>query len=170
MDAYRQHEQDALAVAQNGGASSVDEDDLDDTDGEMDDDMMDRISSSPSIEDGGFSSVIITPPTWPQRISSLPSIPRGHSPSVMHPSPDTHDVPMEAAACSKYHHPRPLPHPPRRMRSIEYDADDDRDDDDDDDYQPNLAGRRRRLFMTSLPDSVGTKSELDTKQALHAMA
>ena len=51
--------QDALAIAQNGGLSgqAADDADLDDTDdGLDDDDMMDKISSSPSIEDGGSSS------------------------------------------------------------------------------------------------------------------
>ncbi|KAM0498296.1 hypothetical protein ACHAP8_006384 [Fusarium lateritium] len=42
---------DALAVAQNGGMSSSDEGELDGDD-DLDDDMMDKISSSPSIEDG----------------------------------------------------------------------------------------------------------------------
>lgn len=41
---------DALAVAQNGGMSSSDEGELDGDD-DLDDDMMDKISSSPSIED-----------------------------------------------------------------------------------------------------------------------
>ncbi|RFU72273.1 sh3 domain containing, partial [Trichoderma arundinaceum] len=50
MDVYQQHQhqQDSLAVAQNGGMA--DDDDIED-DGDLDDDMMDRISSSPSIED-----------------------------------------------------------------------------------------------------------------------
>ncbi|KAJ4854277.1 uncharacterized protein T069G_11256 [Trichoderma breve] len=50
MDVYQQHQhqQDSLAVAQNGGMA--DDDDIEE-DGDLDDDMMDRISSSPSIED-----------------------------------------------------------------------------------------------------------------------
>lgn len=56
MDARAQ--QDALAVAQNGGVVSRDnaEDvDMEGEEGDLDDDdMMDKISSSPSIEDGGF--------------------------------------------------------------------------------------------------------------------
>lgn len=66
-------QEDALAVAQNGGVvgDAVDNDadvgvdgdeDLDD-----DDDMMDKISSSPSIEDGGYT----LPPAWPRRVDSL---------------------------------------------------------------------------------------------------
>ncbi|EOO04447.1 putative sh3 domain-containing protein [Phaeoacremonium minimum UCRPA7] len=57
MAADRQQQQDALAIAQNGGlsgndAASDDGDlDADDADDGMDDDMMDKISSSPSIED-----------------------------------------------------------------------------------------------------------------------
>ncbi|KAK0388423.1 hypothetical protein NLU13_4667 [Sarocladium strictum] len=46
----QQHE-DSLAVAQNGGLSSSDEGDMDGDGDDLDDDMMDRISSSPSIED-----------------------------------------------------------------------------------------------------------------------
>lgn len=50
-------QQDALAVAQNGGLSAeATEEDMDDVDDEgLDDDMMDKISSSPSIEDGGYT-------------------------------------------------------------------------------------------------------------------
>ncbi|KAK4195562.1 hypothetical protein QBC40DRAFT_19236 [Triangularia verruculosa] len=62
--------QDALAIAQNGGLSGheVDEADMDgETEVDMDDDMMDKISSSPSIEDGGFTSTF---PTFPSCSSS----------------------------------------------------------------------------------------------------
>ncbi|KAL6815006.1 hypothetical protein J3E69DRAFT_358866 [Trichoderma sp. SZMC 28015] len=74
MDVYQQHQhqQDSLAVAQNGGMA--DDDDIEE-DGDLDDDMMDRISSSPSIEDGACSSVV-TPVAWPRRVSSLSCIPR----------------------------------------------------------------------------------------------
>jgi hypothetical protein len=55
-------QQDALAIAQNGGHPGQDvsdDGDMDaDGDGDMDDDMMDKISSSPSIEDGGYSRVL----------------------------------------------------------------------------------------------------------------
>jgi hypothetical protein len=44
----QEQQEDQLAIAQNGGASSSDEGE---DDGDMDDDMMDRISSSPSIDD-----------------------------------------------------------------------------------------------------------------------
>jgi hypothetical protein len=44
------NQEDALAAAQNGGVSSSDEGELDGDD-DLDDDMMDKISSSPSIED-----------------------------------------------------------------------------------------------------------------------
>ncbi|KAJ4150016.1 hypothetical protein LMH87_010784 [Akanthomyces muscarius] len=51
MDSYRQHEQDAIVAAHNG-ASSSDEEDLDgEAIDDLDDDLMDKISSSPSIED-----------------------------------------------------------------------------------------------------------------------
>ena len=72
MAADRQ-QQDALAIAQNGGMSgndASDDGDLDaDADDGMDDDMMDKISSSPSIEDGGYTSDF--PRTWPRRVDSL---------------------------------------------------------------------------------------------------
>lgn len=54
-------QQDALAIAQNGGLSGQEADDGDldgDVEVDMDDDMMDKISSSPSIEDGGSSSTL----------------------------------------------------------------------------------------------------------------
>ncbi|TQV91851.1 RING finger domain-containing protein [Cordyceps javanica] len=52
MDAYRQHEQDAIAAAHNGTSSSDEEDLQGDAIDDLDDDLMDKISSSPSIEDG----------------------------------------------------------------------------------------------------------------------
>ncbi|KAK6611587.1 Tip elongation aberrant protein Tea4 [Botrytis cinerea] len=64
-------QQDDLAIAQNGGlAGSGGEDgDMADAEGDdsMDDDMMDKISSSPSIDDGGYS----LPKIWPSRSDSL---------------------------------------------------------------------------------------------------
>ena len=63
-------QQDALAVAQNGGVVGDVADDGDvgvDGDEDLDDDDMDKISSSPSIEDGGYS----LPPAWPRRVDSL---------------------------------------------------------------------------------------------------
>lgn len=62
--------EDALAIAQNGGVTTTADDDGDmDADADdLDDDMMDKISSSPSIEDGGCT---LPPPAWPQRVDSL---------------------------------------------------------------------------------------------------
>ncbi|KAF8866726.1 hypothetical protein BDZ45DRAFT_700342 [Acephala macrosclerotiorum] len=66
-----QQQQDDLAVAQNGGltGSTAEDADMADAEGDdgMDDDMMDKISSSPSIDDGGYS----LPHLWPQRADSL---------------------------------------------------------------------------------------------------
>ncbi|KAI1133028.1 hypothetical protein F5Y10DRAFT_291075 [Nemania abortiva] len=71
LNGHKMQQQDALAIAQNGGVvgHADDEDDIDVTtdDDDLDDDMMDKISSSPSIEDGGYT----LPPTWPARIDSL---------------------------------------------------------------------------------------------------
>ncbi|KAF7545667.1 hypothetical protein G7046_g9507 [Stylonectria norvegica] len=80
-DDERMTQEDALAIAQNGGVSSSDEGDLDGDADDMDDDMMDKISSSPSIEDGGCRPVN-APPAWPRRVSSLPSSLRSSSPKV----------------------------------------------------------------------------------------
>lgn len=62
--------QDNLAIAQNGGLTGSTEDsEMADAEGDdgMDDDMMDKISSSPSIDDGGYFLSHI----WPQRSDSL---------------------------------------------------------------------------------------------------
>lgn len=69
-------QEDALAVAQNGGVSSSDEGEGDGDD--LDDDLMDRISSSPSIEDGAYRiperQHVSTGERrqWPKRVDSLP--------------------------------------------------------------------------------------------------
>ncbi|KAI1106868.1 hypothetical protein F4804DRAFT_353847 [Jackrogersella minutella] len=71
LNGNKMQSEDALAIAQNGGATGAASDDGDmdtNTDDDMDDDMMDKISSSPSIEDGGCS---FPPPVWPQRVDSL---------------------------------------------------------------------------------------------------
>jgi hypothetical protein len=79
----KMQEQDALAVAQNGGMQ--DDSDLDvDADDGMDDDMTGGISSSPSIEDGGSDPALISRPScWPRRVSSIPRYLRNgsHTPS-----------------------------------------------------------------------------------------
>jgi len=73
---YHQQQQDDLAIAQNGGVSSADEDDMDGESGsDMDDDLMDKISSSPSIEDGALYPALTTA-AWPRRESSLTLLPR----------------------------------------------------------------------------------------------
>lgn len=130
MDVYQQHQhqQDPLAVAQNGGMA--DDDDVED-DGDLDDDMMDRISSSPSIEDGACShSVTVTPVAWPRRVSSLTSIPRIPWASLhLHPNtpsppiPSTRDTDFLQQIRSGHHH----------LLSGEYAKCSDQDDEDDDD-------------------------------------
>jgi hypothetical protein len=67
------HQQDELAVAQNGGLTGSTAEDAEMADAEGDDgvededDMMDKISSSPSIDDGGYP----LPLSWQQRSDSL---------------------------------------------------------------------------------------------------
>ncbi|KAI0435180.1 hypothetical protein F5Y09DRAFT_336934 [Xylaria sp. FL1042] len=72
LNGNKMQQQDALAIAQNGGVGGHADDDGDidvntDDDDDLDDDMMDKISSSPSIEDGGCT----LPPIWPVRSDSL---------------------------------------------------------------------------------------------------
>ncbi|KAK8142047.1 hypothetical protein G3M48_009423 [Beauveria asiatica] len=82
MDAYRRHEQDAIAATHND-VSSSDEDELEgDAIDDLDDDLMDKISSSPSIEDGVYNpspapakSASASAHDWPRRVSSLPATP-----------------------------------------------------------------------------------------------
>ena len=65
-------QQDEQAVRLNGGMA--DDGNMEDADvDDLDDDMMDKISSSPSIDDGGYS--LPSTPPWPARMSSL-----AHSP------------------------------------------------------------------------------------------
>jgi hypothetical protein len=67
------HQQDDLAVAQNGGltGSTAEDAEMADAEGDDghddDDDMMDKISSSPSIDDGGYPLPLL----WPRRSESL---------------------------------------------------------------------------------------------------
>ncbi|ESZ98341.1 hypothetical protein SBOR_1219 [Sclerotinia borealis F-4128] len=65
------NQQGDLAIGQNGGltGSGGEDGDMADAEGDdgMDDDMMDKISSSPSIDDGGYS----LPKIWPSRSDSL---------------------------------------------------------------------------------------------------
>jgi len=62
-------QQDALAIAQNGGLTGAEDAEMADAEGDdgLDDDMMDKISSSPSIDDGGY----LIPQIWPERFDSL---------------------------------------------------------------------------------------------------
>jgi hypothetical protein len=69
----KSNQQDDQAIRLNGGSSGDgDDSDMQDADVEedMDDDMMDKISSSPSIDDGGYSLPLF-PAIRPQRTESL---------------------------------------------------------------------------------------------------
>jgi hypothetical protein len=68
-------QQDEQAVRLNGGlGGNGDDGDMQDADAEedLDDDMMDKISSSPSIDDGGYS-LPLAPKTWSDWSSLTPS-------------------------------------------------------------------------------------------------
>lgn len=73
LTATDSQKQDDLAVAQNGGLTGSTAEDAEmadaegDDDVDEDDDMMDKISSSPSIDDGGYPLSLM----WPQRSDSL---------------------------------------------------------------------------------------------------
>ncbi|KAK1835049.1 hypothetical protein QBC39DRAFT_169586 [Podospora conica] len=68
-------QQDALAVAQNGG-QETDDADLDaENEADMDDDMMDKMSSSPSIEDGGSPSALLPVGPRPAQLASQSALP-----------------------------------------------------------------------------------------------
>ncbi|KAK4146174.1 uncharacterized protein C8A04DRAFT_35162 [Dichotomopilus funicola] len=150
-------QQDALAVAQNGGHAGQEVDDGDiegDADVDLDDDMMDKISSSPSIEDGGspralsgfLPTTILPPPTASPSISD----PRSSSPYLESPE----YLPLEEAnrelrqraevaqsplvispSCHHYHD--------GEFEAVAT-ADDDADDDEDDDN--DLANKTSSLF------------------------
>ena len=122
MDAYRQHEQGALAAAHDAGGGSSSDEDLDE-DTELDDDMMDKISSSPSIEDGAFCysrpATAPIPVAWPRRVSSLPYTPARRQ-VALYParcataSPPRHHRPVERVSTS-----RPFPvQPTSQHRSL----------------------------------------------------
>jgi hypothetical protein len=69
-------QQNALAVTQNGGLNGTEDADMADAEGDdgLEDDMMDKISSSPSIDDGGYS----LPNEWADRLDQFLVVgPRG---------------------------------------------------------------------------------------------
>lgn len=76
--ARKMQQQDALAVAQNGGMQ--DDSDLDvDADDGMDDDMTGGISSSPSIEDGAYDLASIPHPSFHTGYDECLFLPRHNS-------------------------------------------------------------------------------------------
>lgn len=90
VNGQKHMQQDEQAIRLNGGISSDgDDSDMQDADVEedMDDDMMDKISSSPSIDDGGYS--LPSPPAlWPRRMQSL--------------TPDSSPIPAPDASSSPF--------------------------------------------------------------------
>ncbi|KAI9737666.1 MAG: hypothetical protein M1818_005670 [Claussenomyces sp. TS43310] len=93
--ASRYGQQDGLAIAQNDtltGSASEDAEMADaEGDDSLDDDMMDKISSSPSIDDGGYPF----PQTWPERVDSLsPSVTPQNSPHFIQGSSERSSSPF----------------------------------------------------------------------------
>ena len=127
----------------------------------MDDDMMDKISSSPSIDDGGYS----LPPTWPSREDSLSSnstsIAKAHSllltSETLSSSPflstPTH-FPLSLNQqepdqwSSEVHHHRGGRYPGHDLDShqIEGDFDGDAEDEDRDELTPLISDQRIAYF------------------------
>ncbi|KAL9090344.1 MAG: hypothetical protein Q9165_005378 [Trypethelium subeluteriae] len=78
------YQRDEQAIQQNGGQSGQEDAEMAESETEVDDDMIDKISSSPSIDDGGLPSL----PRWPRRISSLtPTSPPISTPILSSPTP-----------------------------------------------------------------------------------
>lgn len=97
LNGNKMSQDDAIATAQDGAATTnaaADSGDVDvdaSGDEDMDDDMMDKISSSPSIEDGGYP----LPPAWPARVDSLRN-------SLSPYDPPTSPLASEARSSSPY--------------------------------------------------------------------
>ena len=78
------YQRDEQAIQQNGGQSGQEEAEMAESETDVDDDMIDKISSSPSIDDGGLPSI----PKWPKRISSLtPTSTPISTPTLSSPTP-----------------------------------------------------------------------------------
>ncbi|KAI1494757.1 hypothetical protein F5X96DRAFT_665443 [Biscogniauxia mediterranea] len=97
LNGNKMSQDDAIATAQDGATTinaAADNGDVDvdaSGDEDMDDDMMDKISSSPSIEDGGYT----LPPAWPARVDSLRN-------SLSPYDPPTSPLASEARSSSPY--------------------------------------------------------------------
>ena len=85
--------EDTLADQRNGSMVGGEGEELADgeTDDNLEDDMMDKISSSPSIDDGGYT----LPLRWPMRTVSLPETPSG-------PNTPQASVPIHEASSSPF--------------------------------------------------------------------
>ncbi|KAK0646528.1 hypothetical protein B0T16DRAFT_429343 [Cercophora newfieldiana] len=107
-------QQDALAIAQNGGLSVQEADDGDmdgETEVDMDDDMMDKISSSPSIEDGRAGSFFTSATAGGPSARSMVSDARSCTPYLDHPElwsleDARSDAPTIPKPCRHHHHPQ----------------------------------------------------------------
>jgi len=140
------HQQDDLAIAQNGGltGSTAEDADMADAEGDdgMDDDMMDKISSSPSIDDGGYSLPLL----WPQRGISLPqSTPTG-SPTCTQACYESSSPFVETP---DYFPLRPPPEPT----------------DKDGVHGMQAKRRRHRYLLGEYPDGTGSESNYDEHTA-----
>ena len=153
QEQQQQQQEDDLAVSQNGGISSSDEGDLDGDD--LDDDMMDRISSSPSIEDGAYNN----PSTL--QITRVPSLPlhlpdwrpssSGSSSSYLD-APEYLPLGIEEQDSNSHHLLR------RERDENDIETNDDDDDDADESWLYGAAA--------SLPDATGD-GELELHLAPH---
>ncbi|KAI1648514.1 uncharacterized protein F4817DRAFT_364382 [Daldinia loculata] len=172
LNGNRMQSEDALAMAQNGGVvgNGSDDGDMDaDADDGLDDDMMDKISSSPSIEDGGYT---LPPPAWPRRVDSLRPLAL-HSVSLNFPAPSEMRLPLpclesvehpsiqppdqQASKASAYKSNRHHPFPDETGRHIEKGDIDQRVTSESKSKTVNFSLKRQSSAQT-------TETELDEEQ------
>lgn len=101
-DSYNTHEgEDPYGLGRNAGTAGAEGDNSDaEGDESMDDDMLDKISSSPSIDDGGYPLPLLP---WPNRGDSLVSFHTAEE--DIPPAPPEHDPSSSPFIASPAHYP-----------------------------------------------------------------
>lgn len=147
---------------ENGLDGEIGENEGDDV---LDDDMMDKISSSPSIDDGGYT----LPLTWSSREGSLPSTPaKNHNACILHADsePDSSSPFLTTPAHLPFHFVRlePDQHSPTfhhhqggyfREPRISYGTNSDYEDEALDELTPLASDQR---VLTLMEQHMGTSS------------
>ena len=139
-DSYSGHDgEDPFGIGRNGGTAGAGgaEGDAGEVEGDdsMDDDMMDKISSSPSIDDGGYH----LPLPWPDRGDSLVSF---HTvEEVVPPAPPEHDRSSSPFLITPVHFPLYYPKDERDLHSSK-------------DYHPKGEYPKTRNSLLSVEDDL----------------